>query len=127
VAGVITASERPWTGPFTGLSPRQFSKLITSLQREGAVPVRRGKPRLKDWGGGVSDCEAVGGSVDHLDLLEARSFALDCIAALRSGHTNPVQALAANLVDSLMHAHFSRDDRAKLFWTYKGTRCHKVF
>ncbi|MEW1906787.1 IS5/IS1182 family transposase, partial [Streptomyces sp. NPDC086147] len=27
MAGVITASEPSWTGPFTGLSPRQFNKL----------------------------------------------------------------------------------------------------
>ncbi|MDN5385771.1 transposase family protein, partial [Streptomyces sp. LB8] len=30
--------------PFTGLSPRQFGKLITELRREGADPVRRGRP-----------------------------------------------------------------------------------
>jgi len=44
VAGVITASEPSWTAPFTGLSPRQFGKLITELRREGADPVRRGRP-----------------------------------------------------------------------------------
>ncbi|MBT2370341.1 IS5/IS1182 family transposase, partial [Streptomyces sp. ISL-10] len=36
MAGVITASESSWTAPFTGLSPRQFGKLITALRREGA-------------------------------------------------------------------------------------------
>ncbi|REK91801.1 IS5/IS1182 family transposase [Streptomyces inhibens] len=30
--------------PFTGLSPRQFGKLITALRREGADPVRKGRP-----------------------------------------------------------------------------------
>jgi hypothetical protein len=30
--------------PFTGLSPRQFGKLVTALRREGADPVRRGRP-----------------------------------------------------------------------------------
>jgi hypothetical protein len=44
VAGVITASEPSWIAPFTGLSPRQFSKLITALRREGADPVRKGRP-----------------------------------------------------------------------------------
>nr|BFD88315.1 hypothetical protein StreXyl84_77160 [Streptomyces sp. Xyl84] len=29
---------------FTGLSPRQFGKLITELRREGADPVRKGRP-----------------------------------------------------------------------------------
>jgi hypothetical protein len=41
---VITASEPSWTAPFTGLSPRQFSRLITALRTEGAGPVRRGRP-----------------------------------------------------------------------------------
>ncbi|MEU0248328.1 transposase family protein [Streptomyces sp. NPDC006235] len=44
MAGVITASEPSWIAPFTGLSPRQFSKLITALRREGADPVRKGRP-----------------------------------------------------------------------------------
>jgi hypothetical protein len=41
---VIKASESSWIGPFTGLSPRQFGKLITALRREGADPVRKGRP-----------------------------------------------------------------------------------
>jgi hypothetical protein len=41
---VITASEPSWITPFTGLSPRQFAKLVTALRREGADPVRRGRP-----------------------------------------------------------------------------------
>jgi hypothetical protein len=44
VAGVITASEPSWIAPFSGLSPRQFGKLITALRREGAAPVRKGRP-----------------------------------------------------------------------------------
>ncbi|MFJ6636254.1 transposase [Streptomyces sp. NPDC091376] len=44
MAGVITASEPSWIAPFTGLSPRQFGKLVTALRREGADPVRKGRP-----------------------------------------------------------------------------------
>ncbi|MFF8544985.1 transposase [Streptomyces werraensis] len=44
MSGVITASEPTWIAPFTGLSPRQFGKLITALRREGADPVRKGRP-----------------------------------------------------------------------------------
>lgn len=43
VTGVITASEPSWIAPFTGLSPRQFGKLITALRREGADAIRRGR------------------------------------------------------------------------------------
>ncbi|CAL9278866.1 transposase [Streptomyces sp. SudanB135_2055] len=44
MAGVITASDPAWIPPFSGLSPRQFGKLITALRCEGADPVRRGRP-----------------------------------------------------------------------------------
>ncbi|REK90999.1 IS5/IS1182 family transposase [Streptomyces inhibens] len=43
MSGVTTASEPSWIAPFTGLSPRQFGKLITALRREGADPVRKGR------------------------------------------------------------------------------------
>jgi hypothetical protein len=46
VAGVITASEPFWIAPLTGLSPRDFGKLVTVLRREGADAVRKGRP----WG-----------------------------------------------------------------------------
>lgn len=44
MAGVITASESSWIAPFTGLSPRDFRKLMTMLRREGAATVRPGRP-----------------------------------------------------------------------------------
>ncbi|AIV32134.1 IS5/IS1182 family transposase [Streptomyces sp. MPA0124] len=44
MSGVITASEPSWIAPFTGLSSRQFGKLMTALRREGADPVRKGRP-----------------------------------------------------------------------------------
>ncbi|NUH41963.1 transposase family protein, partial [Streptomyces samsunensis] len=44
MAAVITALEPSWIAPFTGLSPRGFSKLVTALRREGADAVRRGRP-----------------------------------------------------------------------------------
>ncbi len=44
MAGVITASEPSWIAPFSGLSPRAFSKLVTVLRREGADAVRKGRP-----------------------------------------------------------------------------------
>ncbi|WP_329127485.1 transposase [Streptomyces sp. NBC_01465] len=44
MTSVITASEPSWIAPFSGLSPRQFSKLITALRRGGADPLRKGRP-----------------------------------------------------------------------------------
>lgn len=40
------------SAPFTGLSPRCLGKLVSALRREGADPVRRGRPwslPLEDW------------------------------------------------------------------------------
>jgi hypothetical protein len=51
MTGVITASESSWIAPFTGLSPRQFAKLVTVLRRAGADTVHRGRP----WGLSLDD------------------------------------------------------------------------
>ncbi|MFE0106938.1 transposase [Streptomyces sp. NPDC059009] len=44
MTGVITASEPSWIAPFTGLSPRCFSKLVTAMRRETAADGHRGRP-----------------------------------------------------------------------------------
>lgn len=44
MAGVIAASEPSWIAPFTGLSPRQFGKLVTVLRRQGADGGCMGRP-----------------------------------------------------------------------------------
>jgi hypothetical protein len=41
---VITASESPWTGLFTGLDPRAFARLVAVLRHGGADSARRGRP-----------------------------------------------------------------------------------
>ncbi|MER6505145.1 IS5/IS1182 family transposase, partial [Streptomyces sp. NPDC001455] len=41
---MITASEPSWITPFAGLSPRCFGKLLTTLRRDGADVVHRGRP-----------------------------------------------------------------------------------
>ncbi|MET8810288.1 transposase [Streptomyces sp. NPDC004546] len=46
MAGVITASQPSWIAPFTGLSPRSFSKLVTTVRRQETDAVQRGRP----WG-----------------------------------------------------------------------------
>ncbi|MFJ2634263.1 transposase [Streptomyces sp. NPDC087422] len=44
MAGVITASEPSWIGPFTGLSPRCFGKPVTVVRREQQAVPQRGRP-----------------------------------------------------------------------------------
>ncbi|TFV29706.1 IS5/IS1182 family transposase [Streptomyces sp. T1317-0309] len=41
---MITASEPSWIGPFTGLSPRCFGKLVTAVRRETAADTHPGRP-----------------------------------------------------------------------------------
>lgn len=55
---VIPASEPSRTAPFTGLSPRGFSKLVTVVRREAAEELRRARP----WGlrlGPVRICQVL--------------------------------------------------------------------
>ncbi|MEU3603667.1 hypothetical protein ABZ714_33920 [Streptomyces sp. NPDC006798] len=54
------------------------------------------------WKGVVNDCETVLEEVHHPAVEDARSFALDVVHALRAGHTSAAQALAANLLDSIL-------------------------
>ncbi|MFI1401068.1 transposase [Streptomyces sp. NPDC020681] len=44
MAGVITASTPSWTAPFSGLSPRSFSKLVAVIRHEQAIDLHRGRP-----------------------------------------------------------------------------------
>ncbi len=66
------------------------------------------------WKGIVNDCEAVLEEVTHPDVQNARGFALDVARALRAGHTSAAQALAANLLDSLLQRHFDQAARVRL-------------
>ncbi|WP_407841440.1 hypothetical protein ACE1OC_43360 (plasmid) [Streptomyces sp. DSM 116496] len=66
------------------------------------------------WKGIVADCEVVLETVDHPRLQEGRDFALGAVAALRDGHTAAAQALAANLLDSMLQKHFDNATRVEL-------------
>ncbi|MFW3475989.1 transposase [Streptomyces microflavus] len=51
MGAVITASKPSWIAPYSGLSPKQFGKLIAMLRRGGPPLVCRGRPwslRLED-------------------------------------------------------------------------------
>ncbi len=61
-----------WIAPFTGLSPRQFGKLVTVLRREGADAVRRG-PAVGPVSGGPG---AAGRGVHWRTNLTMRQLAL---------------------------------------------------
>ncbi|EPH45316.1 hypothetical protein STRAU_1581 [Streptomyces aurantiacus JA 4570] len=66
------------------------------------------------WKGITNDCETILEDVEHPALQDARSFALDVVEALRAGHINPAQALATNLLDSVLQRYFDKATRLAL-------------
>jgi hypothetical protein len=62
------------------------------------------------WRTVVSDCEVVLSEVNHPALQCHRPFATDVVNALRDGHVSAAQALAANLLDSILRRNFDKDD-----------------
>ncbi|MFE9427716.1 hypothetical protein ACFYNO_32655 [Kitasatospora sp. NPDC006697] len=66
------------------------------------------------WRGIITDCEAVLDNVTHPDLRDDRGFARDVASALKAGHTNAAQALAANLLDSILQHHLDDALRVQL-------------
>lgn len=71
MAGVITASEPSWRVPFTGLSPRQFTKLVTTLRRTGSLPPA---------GAGHGVCPGGQGSAGHRVVAHGYDDAPACPA-----------------------------------------------
>lgn len=66
------------------------------------------------WRGVVADCETALAAVKHPGLVDARYFATRCAAALRDGHSEAAQALAANLLDSVLSTLLDKERRLKL-------------
>ncbi|WP_205327094.1 hypothetical protein [Glycomyces sp. YM15] len=62
----------------------------------------------------IADCSAILDGLEHQSLHQARQFAYDAIRALREGHTAAAQALAANLIDTLLTQHLHPTDRKKI-------------
>ncbi|KAF3465467.1 hypothetical protein [Streptomyces sp. Tu 3180] len=66
------------------------------------------------WKGIVTDCEVALSDVTHPSLQEPKKFGLDCVRALQEGHAAPAQALAGNLLDSVLRSNFDNADRLKV-------------
>lgn len=66
------------------------------------------------WKGIVTDCQAVLEGIKHPAVRDARGFALEVVHALRAGHTSAAQALAANLLDSVLQHNFDKATRIRL-------------
>ncbi|WP_410622293.1 hypothetical protein [Amycolatopsis sp. cmx-8-4] len=89
------------------------SDTVRSLSN-AATAVERRRILGRRWRGIAGDCASVIAEVDHADLRDSRGFAMDCVRALQDGHSNAAQALAANLLDSLMQRHMTNARRVDL-------------
>jgi hypothetical protein len=72
------------------------------------------------WRGIVSDCEGILNEVMDQDLLRHQSFAMDVVQALRDGHVSAAQALAANLLDSILRCNFEKNSFKRVTTNKKG-------
>ncbi|MEU6475975.1 transposase [Streptomyces sp. NPDC047017] len=119
MAGVITASEPSWTAPFTGLSPRRFGKLVTALRREGADPVRKGRP----WSLPLED---------HVPLVAAywrTNLTLRQLAPLSGVSKSAADRITDHLAPSLalqQRKRFRKDTGLIVDGTLVPTRDHQV-
>ncbi|MER6813573.1 hypothetical protein ABT299_30255 [Spirillospora sp. NPDC000708] len=81
---------------------------------EAETPTERRQVIGRRWKGIANDCEKVLGSVTHPVLVHERAFAQDCANALRQGHASAAQALAANLLDSILRRFYTDKHRVEL-------------
>lgn len=72
------------------------------------------------WKRAVSDCEDVLGEVSHASLQRHQPFAADVVCALRDGHVPAAQALATNLLDSILRRSFSKSSLKVVTTNKKG-------
>lgn len=86
-------------------------KVVQALLDASTAAERR-RIISRRWKGIVADCETVLNNVTHPSLQDSKEFGLDCVRALQEGHTAPAQALAGNLLDSVLRSNF--DNAARL-------------
>ncbi|MGW0793047.1 hypothetical protein ACWD04_33890 [Streptomyces sp. NPDC002911] len=86
-------------------------KVIQALLDASTAAERR-RIISRRWKGIVTECETVLSDVTHPALQDSKKFGIDCVRALQEGHTAPAQALAGNLLDSVLRSNF--DDAARL-------------
>lgn len=94
-------------------------KVLQSLFDAPDAAVRR-QVIGRRWRRIVSECETVLGEVDHPDLQAHRPFALEIVQTLQGGHASAAQALAANLIDSVLRRNFDKDEFKDVTTNKKG-------
>ncbi|MET4673789.1 hypothetical protein [Streptomyces sp. PvR018] len=88
-------------------------KVVQALLDASTATERR-RIISRRWKGIVTDCETALSGVTHPSLQDSKNFGLDCVRALREGHSAPAQALAGNLLDSVLRSNFDNADRLEV-------------
>ncbi|MFF0262046.1 hypothetical protein ACFYR2_24900 [Streptomyces microflavus] len=88
-------------------------KVVQALLDASTAAERR-RIISRRWRGVVTDCETVLSDVTHPSLQDTKKFGLDCVRALQEGHTAPAQALAGNLLDSVLRSNFDNAARVEV-------------
>lgn len=140
MAGVAAAVERIYPENWHGVRGLKFERLESILLDEGiplvGVPRRSTVQAILDnpdpagrralvgrrWRSISTDCEAALDSFQRRELRGQIPFAQKAIRALRDGHPEAAQALAANLLDTVLRTHFTADFRTITNNRPNGTR-----
>jgi len=87
-----------------------------------AAPDARSRRRIlgRRWQHVLNDCEAVLEDISYPSLTRHISFAQEAVSALRAGYVTAAQALAANLLDSIMRCNFSKSSAREITRNKKG-------
>lgn len=127
MAGVATVLQRVYPENWRGVTGLRFETLEGILLDEGiplvGVPRQSTVQAILDapsasarravigrrWRSILTDCETALGSFERQALHGQVSFAFKAISAVRGGHHEAAQALAANLLDTLLRVHFTAD------------------
>ncbi len=127
MAGVATAVQRVYPENWHGVTGLEFERLESILLDEGiplvGVPRRTTVQAILDapdaaarravvgrrWRSILTDCESALSSFQRRELRGQIPFAEKAIRALRDGHPEATQALAANLLDTVLRTNFTVD------------------
>lgn len=81
---------------------------------EAPDDVSRRKVIARRWQGITTDCSKVLSTIETPSLIEHASFVSNAVAAMRDGHVFAAQALAANVLDTVLHQYLAEEHRKSL-------------
>lgn len=96
------------------------SREIVQALFDASSAVERRRIIGKRWKRVVSDCEIVLSEISHPSLECHQPFVLEIVQTLRAGHVSAAQALATNLLDSMLRRNFEKQEFKEVTTNKKG-------